>query len=382
MGLKDLLFASPFNMSKDKGVRSPLQEKARLKYLSQAKNYSYARANPNSTLIKSYWNAVYCNHTYLVDGENKLTSKYCKVRWCMKCARIQSAIWQNGYGPQLETFESPYLVTLTAPTVAFDKLEEELRIYSARWQKMRNNIKNASKAFTAQHGQFNGLKKTEVTISKGKYHPHIHIMVNGLAQAEKLISMWLRLSPTSDPQAQDMRPAQSGSIQEMFKYITKMSFKDDPHQGDPVLLDGIFRAFHGKRAFGTFGNIKFVKEEIDEDLIPTLNLPDGLYGSFYSWQVGVKDYVSEYGEMLTGYEPSARDYKSIERLLKYGLPPDVHPKESYAPNLARQRKKEVIQKGYIPDKQQVIIKTYLQTALFSVSLSKKKGHPPKAPPPS
>ena len=63
--------------------------------------------NPQSTIRKSYQNSFHCcDEMYQADG--KITSKYCKNRWCPQCQRIRMGALINAYAPRLEKEKKLY----------------------------------------------------------------------------------------------------------------------------------------------------------------------------------------------------------------------------------------------------------------------------------
>lgn len=150
----------------------------------------------------------------------------------------------------------------------------------------------------------NMLRKEECTIRPfGYYHFHFHVIVEGKANAEYLQQAWLELNPDSRARAQDFRPFIKGKTIELFKYFTKLVAKDKNNKTcrlDYRRLDVVFRAMRGRRTFQTYGNIKSVDEDIDEEsLKATREIAKQVYIWIHNDWIGM-----ESGEWLTGYHPS------------------------------------------------------------------------------
>ena len=111
---------------------------------AHVKLFSYSLAKklleecPNSPLAKQYKNTMFCKwfiqlEPYkLADNGNIVAhtrSKYCKNRICPICNRINTAIKFNGYFEPLSKFKEPCFVTLTAPNVDAEHLENEVNLY-------------------------------------------------------------------------------------------------------------------------------------------------------------------------------------------------------------------------------------------------------------
>jgi hypothetical protein len=149
------------------------------------------------------------------------------------------------------------------------------------------------------------------------YHYHFHILVEGKENGEWLLEQWRKRVAAAglkiSSSAQDIRKADEGSFIELFKYSTKISTKQrgkDDYLATPQQLDWIFQCLRGKRTFQPFGGLHKVEEEFEDDSLVGQPLPDTLEGRVWEWLNS--DWVSEYGELLTGYEPSEADLKSFK----------------------------------------------------------------------
>lgn len=291
----------------DKGTQNSRSEhrdllkKARKKYFSFGLAKNLADQNPESPLVKSYQNSLYCADTITVDPAGISHSHYCKNRWCPLCQSIRVAKLINGYQEQLDQIEHLYFVTLTRPTVPAERLVEQ-------WDKMSEAFTLIRKSKVFRKNNWSGLRKVECTIRPADhYHLHYHILINSQEGAEYMVKRWLELNPESDRKAQDTREVkgQKGYL-EIFKYFTKLVAKTYKSNGfgryiDYERLDVIFRFMRGKRVFQPFGNLRAVQEDFeDEDL-------DGqmLEKANTVWKWMASDwYEVTTGESLTGYDPS------------------------------------------------------------------------------
>lgn len=119
--------------------------------------------NPQSTIRKSYQNSFHCcDEMYQADG--KITSKYCKNRWCPQCQRIRMGALINAYAPRLEKEKKLYFITLTRPNVKAECLRQEIEEYQNLWRKIQYTrwFKDATK------GGMIGIKKLECTYHANK----------------------------------------------------------------------------------------------------------------------------------------------------------------------------------------------------------------------
>jgi hypothetical protein len=276
-----------------------LKKKQWSKYISKATALTMMHYNPDSILYKSYKNTSYCADVLATDGTGKLTTTYCKNRWCQTCNRIRTAILVNGYASQLKTLIEPCFVTLTLPTVKEPDLVTRISSMQKTWRKIYELTKKAK--FKRTYSSFRGIRKSEVTIRpNGFYHYHYHLIVEGWAQSEWLIGQWLKRYPKANANAQDLRLANEYSLMELFKYAIKAEVKTD-NKANTRRYDVVFRALRGKRTYQPFGGLKAVKEDFeDEDLHNEVVLEDNI-NSIYKW-VSNDWYEKTTGEALIGIE--------------------------------------------------------------------------------
>lgn len=294
----------PDNSKEEPG--KTLQKKAKKKYLSKGIAY-HLYYETDSPLRKSYQNSIYCADVLAPNKtQTKLTSKYCKNRWCPLCSSIRIAMLIEGYAPQLKQLNEPYFVTLTAPTVLAEELPDRIALFGKSFTQIVNSHRGRKM-------KMKGIRKAECTVRpKGLYHYHFHVIIGGKANAEFLVKRWLEIVPGALPQSQDLRPADEGSFIELFKYFTKLVAKDKRTGMREIVdykrLDIIFQALRGKRTFQPFGGLKAVSEEIDEEELEANILISA--DSIFKWITD--DWVNlETGECLTGFKPS----DSLKRLI-------------------------------------------------------------------
>lgn len=292
----------------------PLYKRARSKFISIKFSIYLLKGNPVSPLVKSYWSTYHCCHELVVNNAGNLIGKYCKARWCLTCNRIRTALIILGYGPQLRNLQDLQFMTLTAATCTKEELPERINLFQKIWASILHRNRN-----DCQLGRGRvliGLRKCECTgRPDGMYHYHFHLLIEGLENAEWVLGQWkkrvvaagLKISDS----AQDIRAADEDSLMELAKYSTKIVTKQkgkDDYLATSEQLDWIFQCLRGRRTYQPFGGLSMVEEEFeDEDLIGQ-QLPGGFEGRVWQWIN--RDWVSEYGELLTGFVPS----ESEERL--------------------------------------------------------------------
>lgn len=209
---------------------------------------------------KQYQKTYFCNHVLLQD-KGKLTGSLCRKRWCKHCNRIKTAELINGYLKPLEALSKDdklYFVTLTAPTVKARELKSEIRKRLKAFTRIKNNLQQNYKI------KLNGYRKIEVTYndSEDRYHPHMHLIVQGYAESKQLLDLWLKQFDKASVKAQDIREItinddSKESLKELFKYATKGSVKDS---SEAAAEHTIHRALQGTRIYQPYGKVRKVKQ--------------------------------------------------------------------------------------------------------------------------
>jgi len=292
---------------RDKQTQNKLLLKAQNSYFS--KGLSKKLMCLDSKLKKSYKRTYYDCQTTIVQEGQKLTSRYCGARWCQTCNRIRTAKLTNGYFKSIQAMNEPMFVTLTIPNVIKEDLKHFIKL-------MVSVSTNSIRALKRKQIAFNGIRKLECTYNakSNNYHPHFHFIVDGLKASTELVNEWLRRFPLAESWCQDIRPLTDSK--ELFKYQAKPSTKTKT--GNYVFLsalDTIFTAIKGMRTFQAFGNIKMLKEDIEELQSEELNIEHQEF-VLWLWDWDNSDWFSmESREPLTHYKPSKKIRSFIEKRL-------------------------------------------------------------------
>lgn len=255
----------------------------------------------DSKLHKQYQRAFYCNDTLLQNG-NTVTGKYCNSRVCHICNRIRTAKFLNGYGEPLKALGSLQFVTLTVPNCPAEALLQTISLMTSNATNIMRVLREKRKI------KCSGIRKIEVTYNheEDTFHPHFHIIVDK-GVGDMIVQDWLNRYPLATYKAQDCRPADVDSFNELFKYSTKIVQGEDGKAAlYPIALDIIMQALDRRRTFQTFGTIKKVSEDVED--IDAVEIP-GIEPERAEWlwskDVGNWVNVDEWGE----YRELIPDYK-------------------------------------------------------------------------
>lgn len=326
-------------------TKKEYEKRASAKYRNNSFILKYV--DLNTSLTQAYWNTYHCSENLEQIGQ-KVHSKYCKNKWCKVCARIYTAKAINQYLPVLSEMKEPYFVTLTIPNVKdfelLDVRDKMLRFMRTvvntkhrnelkrRWKVLTNGlpIKNndqVRKRFMKLNG-FKGIRKFECTINPvlNNYHPHLHIVIDGLKAAEYLRTEWLNEFPTAKLKVQsakgeiylqDIRPADTNNLKELFKYFSK-DIKNDRFV--PEMNHVVNLISRGCRVLQPFGIKAKIEENIEDlEIQKVIDLENDVRSWF--WNDKMNDWVTEKvdidtGEIITekftGYKPSKKDIEIRE----------------------------------------------------------------------
>ncbi len=318
--VEDALLMSPKAKFADK---ANFGKRARVKFLSEAMAVGLANV-PDSKLTRSYWNTFYCSSVLQKRGD-KLTTKFCKNRWCLVCCRVRSAQLMKQYLPVLESWPDKHLVTLTLPNCSRADLVATMEQMKAGFNRIRDTIQKQHKR-KQRAAPLVALRKLESTHNpdQDNYHPHFHLVVPDLATANELREAWLIQFPSAKWKGQDVRPANAGAAHELFKYFTKLITSQSKERFirlEP--LNAIFEAIAGQRTFQAFNIPKTKPVDGDEELDALAEqLADELeIDAVFEWQQAQADWVNkETGEMLTNYTPSPEWRNFVETKMVYNSP--------------------------------------------------------------
>jgi hypothetical protein len=282
-----------------------LKKRNAVKYFNNA--LMLALIDIDSPLKEKYWDTWHCSNLVTVEA-GRAKSKFCKNRWCAICNRIRTAELINRHMDTLQSWQNKQFVTLTLVSPSAENLRPTIDRMYKDFTRLKDNLRK-------QRIKLIGIRKLEITYNRraDTYHPHFHFITQDNWN-DKVINEWLRLNPTSDPDAQDGKKADESSCFELFKYFTKLtsnSSKDDFIS--PKGLDTIFQCIAGIRTFQTFGfkSAKVVKEDQQSDG----SIDDYLETIEYNWMKEAHTWVSMYGDCLTDFKPRETNCPT-EKILK------------------------------------------------------------------
>lgn len=317
------------NTISKKPTLTSLQKRARSKFLSDAMITELHKLD--SSIQSSYGRSLKCCEVLRVE-EGVAYGKYCKNRYCLVCSRIKTAVLCEKYQASInENFPNAYFVTLTVPNVKAELLEQEIKRIQEIFLQLQRKRKTRHQRRKVR-SKFKAISKIECTYNQIRedFHPHLHIIAEGLSTAKYIIKEWLQRNPLSKEVAQDYRKADQNSLMEIFKYSTKLmsdikDYEKGKAQGKGQLiieaLDVMFRAMHRKRTLRTYGFKLNIQEDFTEEDLKAFTEVDCEEGHY---QFNYSDWVDKKsGELLADWVPGTKERKfkaSIKTIGKKFLP--------------------------------------------------------------
>jgi len=267
------------------------------------------------SFIQPLWNTYHClNTVYTKDG--RLYGKYCKNRFCPVCTAIRKAEIINKYMSIIQTWDNPYLVTLTIKSVPAKSLN-----------KMMSGMMNAFRTITNKYRKRNqrghniklmGIKSLECNFNpiKKTYNPHFHLIVPNKQIAGTLIDEWIKICSKKSTKwvnksAQQAQPIwdKNKALMEVVKYSCKIFTEPDVNNKSKqkgkrdiyiLALFNIFCAMKGLRLFERFGFDLPKSSNSNHHKKTIMDNPQ-------EWEYDAKqnDWINtKTGNNLTGYSPN------------------------------------------------------------------------------
>lgn len=259
-----------------------------------------------------------CNTFMMMVADESLEKKKqhkgnsCKNRFCPICA------WKKArkdalalsvmmaYLKQEEKKEFIFL-TLTAPNVPAEELNDEIKHYNQSFQRLmqRKEVRQIVKGYA---------RKLEITYNEERddYHPHFHVLIavnkSYFTQTTQYISRdrWLELwqQVTKNPLITqvDVRKVRNGRDDKVYE-IAKYSAKDSDYLQNQNVFEVFYNALKGKRLIVFSGLFKEAMSKFKNgelDAYKEKDMTKYVYAIMYNW--GDKKYLEIEKRLLTDEE--------------------------------------------------------------------------------
>lgn len=246
----------------------------------------------------------------------------CKNRFCPICAWKKSRkdalalSVMMAYLKQEEKKEFIFL-TLTAPNVPADELNEEIKIYNHSFKKLmeRKEVKAIVKGYA---------RKLEITYNEERddYHPHFHVLIavnksyftdtKQYINRDRWLELWQQVTKNPLITQVDVRKVRNGRNDKVYE-IAKYSAKDSEYLINQDVFEVFYNALKGKRLIvfsGLFKDAmtKFKNGELDH--YKEKDRTEYVYAIMYNW--GDKKYLELERRYLTDDELEEINGKLID----------------------------------------------------------------------
>ena len=235
--------------------------------------------------------------------ENKKLHKgsFCKNRFCPMCSWRMACKDSLKISILMEHLKKEgnkefIFLTLTAPNVKGDKLEEEIRKYNKSFDKLmkRNEVKNIVKGY---------IRKLEVTYnsdmsskSYDTYHPHFHVVIavnktyfkksDLYISQQRWLELWQEATGDSSITQVDVRKSKSNNLKEVYE-LAKYSAKDSDYLISRPVFNVFYKALKGKQLIvfsGLFKDANTMYENGELDYYKVSDEIEYVYMMCYQWK--------------------------------------------------------------------------------------------------
>ena len=187
-------------------------------------------------------------------------------------------------------------LTLTAPNVKEDKLEEEIKHYNKSFKKLmgRKEVKSIVKGY---------IRKLEVTYnsdmsskSYDTYHPHFHVVIavnktyfkksDLYINQQRWLELWQEATGNSSITQVDVRKSKSNNLKEVYE-LAKYSAKDTDYLVSRPVFNVFYRALKGKQFIvfsGLFKDANTMYENGELDCYKVRDKIEYVYMMCYQWK--------------------------------------------------------------------------------------------------
>lgn len=187
-------------------------------------------------------------------------------------------------------------LTLTAPNVKEDKLEEEIKHYNKSFKKLmgRKEVKSIVKGY---------IRKLEVTYnsdmsskSYDTYHPHFHVVIavnktyfkksDLYINQQRWLELWQEVTGNSSITQVDVRKSKSNNLKEVYE-LAKYSAKDTDYLVSRPVFNVFYRALKGKQFIvfsGLFKDANTMYENGELDCYKVRDEIEYVYMMCYQWK--------------------------------------------------------------------------------------------------
>lgn len=235
--------------------------------------------------------------------ENKKLYKgsFCKNRFCPMCSwrmACKDSLKISILMEHLRKEENKEFIflTLTAPNVIGDKLDDEIKHYNKSFERLmkRKEVKNIVKGY---------IRKLEITYnsdvsskSYNTYHPHFHVVIavnktyfkksDLYISQQRWLELWQEATGDSSITQVDVRKSKSNNLKEVYE-LAKYSAKDSDYLISRPVFNVFYKALKGKQLIvfsGLFKDANTMYENGELDYYKVSDEIEYVYMMCYRWK--------------------------------------------------------------------------------------------------
>lgn len=242
---------------------------------------------------------------FLSDFEMKNKKLYkgsfCKNRFCPMCSwrmACKDSLKISILMEHLRKEENKEFIflTLTAPNVIGDKLDDEIKHYNKSFERLmkRKEVKNIVKGY---------IRKLEITYnsdvsskSYNTYHPHFHVVIAVnktyfkksylYISQQRWLELWQEATGDSSITQVDVRKSKSNNLKEVYE-LAKYSAKDSDYLISRPVFNVFYKALKGKQLIvfsGLFKDANTMYENGELDYYKVSDEIEYVYMMCYQWK--------------------------------------------------------------------------------------------------
>ena len=253
------------------------------------------------------------NNAYRLKKANLCNNRFCPLCSSLRAKKNAVIILELlEYIREVKNYEFIF-VTLTAPNVLGEKLEEEIESFNKAYKELMRTkeLNKISKGY---------IRKLEVTYNAeaNTYHPHFHIILavnksyfksKDYISIELLKKLWRRCKKNETITQVDMKKVKMNSIKEVLEIASYCTKSSDLYDNGQEVFDTFYGALRGKQEItysGIFSEVKRIRDNGELELNNIESLKElqevAVEKVWHKWKKENKEYYKYFKQELTKEE--------------------------------------------------------------------------------
>lgn len=287
-----------------------------------------------------------------MENEKQHKGNSCKNRFCPVCSWRKARKDALALAVQMEYIKQEQqkefiFLTLTAPNVAENDLESEIKSYNHAFQKLmqRKEVKTVVKGYVRKlevtydqerfitkkmykhrknYYQKRGLNVGDHNPNFDTYNPHFHVLIavnknyfnnsHSYIRHDRWLELWQQVTNNPAITQVDVRKVRENKKREVSE-LAKYSAKDNEYLVDQHVFEVFYNALKGKRLIvhsGLFKNSMKLWKDGELDKYKEVDTTEYVYALLYNWGKG--KYVEDERRLLTETEQQEINGKLFDEM--------------------------------------------------------------------